>query len=173
MAIPTKTAIEIQQVVTEVQYPHDVFGHYSRNEPEKFATVLGDTASIKAFWDKQSLDDPRMYKHPLLARPNYRTKCVPCKVHSDGGEMSNSHSCYVISWSSFCGLGSVMDVQFYYASCVKAFCAKESDHGIDTKHILWRRFAWSMSALLVNRHPVVNWEAYEQKFWGPPTPALS
>ena len=50
-----------------------------------------------------------------------------------------------------------METQIYFGSCVKEACCDQAVHGEDTLHTLFRMLAWSLSACLYNRHPVLDW----------------
>ena len=108
--------------------------------------------------------DPKLHEHPLLLNPDYAEKCFPGKVHSDSVVMTNKQSLHIISCSSFLGFGDALDTQLYFGSAAKSICCNEAEHGVSTMNVLWRMFAWSLSACVNGRHPILDWQ---HKAWLP------
>ena len=142
---------------TEIQFPHDVFSYLSDHDPEKFKQVFGTNSDVRDFWRNQDRADPKLYKHPLLTIPRYEERVLVGKLHSDGVVMTKKDTLHVISLMSFFAQGDLLDSVLYFASVVKRCCCKESTHGADTLDVLYRILAWSLSACLYNRHPVLDW----------------
>jgi hypothetical protein len=148
---------DVMQATTEVQFPHDIFHHYAKNDPQKFAQVFGNAESIAEFWASQNMDDPKLWNHPLLKNDDFAAKCIPGKLHSDGVLYSNKHSLHTISVCSFLARGDVMETQLYFGSVAKDCCCNLADHGQSTIGHLFRMLAWSLAACLYGRHPILDW----------------
>ena len=59
--------------------------------------------SVASFWQQVNPQDPRLLAeggHPVLAREDYKSKCVPLWLHGDGVEYSESDSLMVFSFGS-------------------------------------------------------------------------
>ena len=147
----------IKFVNTEVSFPHDVFYHYSQNDSSSFASTFGSKAAIQDFWAQQSLDDPKLYRHPLLTIPGYQELCIVGKIHSDAVAITDKYSLHTISCYSFLATGDPLDIMLYFGSAVKQWCCTWQEHGVSTMHTLFRMFVWSLTACLYNRHPVLDW----------------
>ena len=56
-----------------VMFPHRTFAHLSSGPKEVFDKVFGGDDQIKEWWGGQDLIDPKLYNHPLLRQPDYRS----------------------------------------------------------------------------------------------------
>ena len=144
------------EIELEVQYPHDVFAHYSKH-PQHFQQIFGSDEELQAYWGQKDCQDPAYKYHPALAKEDFSTKCIPIRLHSDGVVMSKHESLHVISWSSLFGTGQILEVQMMFTSIVKSACLKD-EHGMDTLKDIYRCLRWSLAACLAGLHPVLNWD---------------
>ena len=143
----------------ECQFPHDILAHYSA-KPEAFKKIFGSDEDIQHFWRQKNLADPAFVHHPALLKEDFRSKCIPLKLHSDGVVMSKTESLHVVSWSSFFGSGDLLEWQVLFAAVVKsARCSKD---GKDTLSEMYRCFRWSLTACLEGVHPAQD---HDEKPW--------
>ena len=140
----------------EVQFPHDVFAHYSKH-PQEFQQIFGTDEELQAFWGEKNCQDPAFRNHPALSKPDYRTKCVPLQLHSDAVVMSKTESLHVISWSSYFGQGQILESQLLYAAIVKSACTVDAE-GRETYKEIYRCLRWSLAACFSGIHPAENWD---------------
>ena len=89
----TVNAGKIIDVKSEIMCPHDVFHHCAIHDKDRFAKILGTPKSISQWWEGQSLDDPKLYKHPLLDNVEYVSKCIPIKLHSHAVVVTKTIPC--------------------------------------------------------------------------------
>ena len=157
--VVSQKADEVEQLQLEVQFPHEVFSYYS-DKPFEFHQLFGSEAEVKAFWDSKDVRDPAFAQHPALLQQNYKERCVPVRVHSDGVVMSKVDTLHVTSWASFFGTGNVLEIQLLYSALVKSACTD------GTMEEIFRCLQWSFTACLQGRHPTTNWK-------GTPWPAGS
>ena len=128
----------------ECQYPHDIFAHYSTRTAD-FEKIFGSDADIQRFWRGKDLTDPAFVHHPALLKEDFRSKCIPLKLHSDGVVMSKTESLHVVSWSSFFGSGDLLEWQVLFAAVVKS--ARCTSNGRETLSEIYRCFRWSLALL--------------------------
>ena len=155
LSVPVQGHREVQpqDIQMEVQFPHDVFSHYSKT-PAAFERVFGSDAEIQSFWNHKDLSDPAYVHHPALLKQDFRSKCVPLKLHSDGVVMSKTESLHVMSWSSFFGKGEILEWQVLFAAVVKS--AKCTFNGRETLSEIYRCYRWSLTACLEGVHPTMD-----------------
>ena len=145
------------EIDLEVQFPHDVFAHYS-NHPQEFQQIFGTDEELQAYWGEKDCQDPAFQFHPALTRQDFRSKCVPVKLHSDGVIMSKIESLHVVSWSSYFGQGKVLETQLLFTAIVKSACLKQPEDGLDTLKKIYRCLRWSLAACLAGLHPALDWD---------------
>ena len=105
--------------------------------------------SVKSFWQHVNPQDPRLLAeggHPVLARNDYKSKCVPLWLHGDGVEYSESDSLMVFSFGSILPSTTSMCSMFLIAGFVKSVTAFLKIHGRCTWTEAWQVLAWSFMA---------------------------
>eukprot|EP00971_Amphidinium_carterae_P102243 2024403-Amphidinium_carterae.1 len=142
---------ETKEIQLPVQYPHDIFAHYSARHDE-FREIFGTCEVIESFWARKNMEDPAFARHPLRENADYQRKCIPVKLHSDAAVLTHQDTLHIISWGSFFGSGKLLEAQLFYTALVKQAM---TDAGTDE---LYKRLAWSFSACLWNQHPVLDWD---------------
>ena len=147
---------ETVQLELEVMFPHDIFAFYASKETD-FNSLFGSPTEVAAFWTKKDLNDPAFAQHPALHQENFKEKCIPCKLHSDGVVMSKSETLHVVSWCSFLSHGAVLEVQVLFSALVKSAALPDQEGSPGTMHELYRSLSWSFNACLQGRHPDRDW----------------
>ena len=108
----------ITTLTHQVLLPHTLFHCLFTHHPEAFRDrILGCSEdNVGKFWDSMSLH-PAYNGHPITARDNHKSKCVPLAVHGDGVAVSGcgkswSKTIDVYSWTSMIGRGSTLQSNF-------------------------------------------------------------
>ena len=149
-----------------MQFPHDVFAHYGGRHAD-FVQVFGSDEDIRSFWRQKDRSDPAFKSHPALLQPEFQRLCIPCRLHSDTVVMSKTDSLHIVSWSSYFGVGGVLESQLVFAALAKS-CAWQDETGNKkgTFDEMYQALQWSFSACLQGKHPALDWR-------GEPWPAGS
>ena len=165
LRIPVRAAKlnEIVQLDLEVQYPHDIFAHYA-SKTSDFNLLFGSPAQVETYWNGKDVQDPAFRQHPALLQEDYRRRCIPCKLHSDGVVMSKAETLHVISWCSVLSSGGPLESQLLYGALVKSAACPETEQGPGTIPELYRALRWSFAACLNGRHPSRDWN---DNAWAP------
>ena len=148
---------EILEIPLEVQFPHDIFAHYAFDEMA-FNSLFGSPEQVNAFWEVKDLNDPAFRQHPALRMPDFQKKCIPCKLHSDGVEMSKSETLHGTSWCSFLSQGGVLEAQMLFGAIVKSAACPDQEDRPGTMHELYAALSWSFDACLRGLHPARDWK---------------
>jgi hypothetical protein len=83
------------------------------------------------------MDDPKLFRHPMLLRPNWPEHAVPYTVFGDAGKFTNVASLYILTWSLLLAEGDQWLTTLLATAVPSACCAKQRDHGADTITELW------------------------------------
>ena len=157
ITVPVKNREEKEMdLALEVQFPHDLVAGFAEN-PWEFQQLLGTEREIQQFWMQKDLRDPAFAGHPALLKENFSSRCIPIRIHSDGVVMSKSESLHVVSWSSFFGRGSVLEVQLMFSALVKSVVIDKPGGG-GTMQEIYQCLQWSLSACLAGLHPTQDWK---------------
>ena len=101
-------------------------------------------------------DHPALSATPLAKRRDFKTKCVPISLHSDGVPVSGigrawSRSVSVYSWQSMIGRGSTLDICFLTFMIFHSLMVKIA--GEDTFTKFSKKLAWSLKWLAKGQWP--------------------
>jgi hypothetical protein len=100
--------------------PHEEFANLFANHKEHFDKFIrGEQAGFeghasRAFWQSCiDRNDPRLLKHPILQRPDWKIKGIPIAIHGDGVACVNvgkpgTKSMDAISWASVLSAGTTL-----------------------------------------------------------------
>ena len=147
---------EILQIDLECQFPHDIFSFHA-DTPLAFAQLFGTPQEVASFWAQKDLADPGFAQHPAVRQPEFRTKCIPARLHSDGVVLSRAESLHCISWSSYFGQGSLLEVQLLFTALVKSAAVPSTRTQEGTMDAIYTCLDWSFRALLDGKHPSRDW----------------
>ena len=88
-------------------------------------------AGLEAFWQGVHKDDPKLqmlFKESSIGINDLKT-AIPCWLHGDAVEYTDSHSLVVYSWGSALNGGPSLDSSLLLAALPKDICAQETwDH---------------------------------------------
>ena len=109
-------------------WPHEVWSsvYHHYNDAWKKRICPGEEC-CEEFWDAMQ-GNPQAEHPDILARHDYRRKCVPLAMHGDGVPVSGVGKAWrtmqdIFSWSSLLGTGSTLQQCFYiYALIEKKVC---------------------------------------------------
>jgi hypothetical protein len=118
MPVLSKTSpLGFTNTLMKVWLPHEVFAALFHGYPDAWQKrILPDADCLANFWQAME-GTPRMLDSPLLERADYKSKCIPIRLHGDGvpcvgAGKSWSKSVDIFSWSSLLGTGSTVDFTF-------------------------------------------------------------
>ena len=106
-------------------------------------------SKLRHFWDEME-DHPLLVGHPVRARRNWKSLCVPISIHGDGVPCvgvgkSWTKSMELLSWASCVASGTTMNT-FHYIFGVFAHLLS-TRFGMNTMQQFWKILAWSLRAL--------------------------
>ena len=130
---------------------HTISHHY----PEQYE-ILFATSKVRSFWDEHKLNDPKLYNHPMLTVPNWKSTFVPLWIHQDGVEFQDRNSLDVASFGSVLADGSALDTALYLVSWPHNCSHKHRGHADDTWGAIWRKLAFRFSQLYHGRFSEVD-----------------
>ena len=64
-------------------FPHEMFASIYEHYPHAWTqNILPDAETLGIFWDSMAAH-PQMVGHPIAARPDFRSRCIPLGLHGD------------------------------------------------------------------------------------------
>lgn len=136
-------------------------------------------AGVPDYWEQINPQDPRLEEHPLLATPEYGTKCMPGRVHGDKvpyGKAKNA-SADVFSWSIQTAQGDCWDTIQPWHALPEKIKARKGLHGHDTEEFvdkwkMWDMFAMTKGSFLTHDADGIPWESSPYAYRGRKTGAI-
>ena len=161
-----------KNIVNTKQYvllPHELFATLYEHHHHQFITHLcgGGVQNITEFWQAMS-SHPGYQSHPVRARSDHQTRCVPISIHGDGVSISGvgrswAKSVDVYSWSSMLSNTSTkLSNYLIYILYWKLVSPNEHFNGFQK---FLRLLTWSLYWLMLGRWP--SRDAYDRPINSP------
>lgn len=130
--------------------PHLLFS--ALQDYDGFDSLFG-TSHIQEFWQGVTkTNDPRLHQHPMLAKSQWQSKCIPIFIFGDGVEFQTRDSLMCFIWGSMLTNMSTMDCTYLLAAFPKSCTVKEAGPG-GTWFEIWKWIVWSFKCLFTGFHP--------------------
>ena len=153
---------------TSVMLPHEMLASLWDNQDMWKSTVIADESELPRFW--QALrGHPALVGHPMLARPDFATRCIPLACHGDEVPVTGvgkvwARSALVMSWMSLLANasgGCTMSVMLYIWGVFEKFVVGDRPGAPGTMKVFWRIMRWSFEAVFAGRWPARDWRGVE------------
>ena len=138
--------------------PHALFAAIFDHHPRVFEKVVlgGSPSNIEKFWHSMQ-DHPAYAGHPLAARTNHKSCCVPLGVHGDGVSISGvarawSRSVDAYSWCSLLGNGKTAATNFLIFIMYTQLLLGSSVDNFN------QMLQWSFYWLFIGKWPTRDWK---------------
>lgn len=137
--------------------PHLTLWALAKNYGDQFASLMA-TEQMPGFWRAVLPNDPRLQNNPMTHVPQWQDKFIALWMHGDGVSYSTDNSLLTFSFGSLLCLKSSLDSSLLIAAWPKSATASLKKHGVCTWTPLFKRIAWSFTALFEGIHPHTDWD---------------
>eukprot|EP00969_Alexandrium_andersonii_P358556 15451247-Alexandrium_andersonii.AAC.1 len=158
-----EAASKIAQVDFPIIAPHVAFAFWFHEDKTKFEDLflggLPEDARAEFWAELERRGDPRLQGHPLVSRPEWKTKAVPLSLHGDGVPVlqvgkPGSKSFEAYNFQSIWATGSSLKTKTFmfgvFGGAVAS--ADDGDEG-DTFGEIWKVLTWSLHYLWLGVWP--------------------
>ena len=147
MKVKSKGKEEIKQEVLHMFLPTDWIASVGNSSDKELSKMVLNFEGIKAFWEGQSDDDPKLHKNPVTKLKDYKDSVLPLLLHGDGGQFQRRDTLDVISFRSLLSKTSALiSSMLICAVPKKALCP-------ETMAAVWAVIAWNFKFLFHGCHP--------------------
>ena len=130
--------------------PHELFGSIYNNYPVMWRKlVYPGEQTCQRFWNAVQ-GSPQFKQHPVRFRLNFKTKCIPLKMHGDGTPVTGLGK----QWGKMVDVYSVSSILSFGPSVLQnlmlfmLFQHLQSVHdGHHTMKTVYRKLIWSFQAI--------------------------
>ena len=158
--VPLRTGFNMFKLFpTAMMLPHIWFSLIFHNYASSWTSrIYGSAERLRLFWSEmaRSPTNPIYANHPVRARADHKTKCIPFTLHGDAVPVVGvgkcwSRSLFVFSFASLLGYGSTTEMNFLiWAMWELCLCKMAAGHTLNRFHKL---LCWSLKALWEGRWP--------------------
>ena len=148
---------------SNVLLPHEMFHYFFKNAKGWAHSMVPDEKLIPKFWESFN-GHPCMDGHPVLAREDYKRKCVPLSIHGDETPITGvgkvwSRKALLLTWSSLIAIlggNNAEDCNIYITGLFEKFIIPTSSTTLGTMDCIWKILKWSFLAIWNGTWPVMD-----------------
>ena len=149
------TSVDVKQV--PLKLPCLWMHHFSTElEGTLFFQGLFGTLKLADFWNKFDLKGPRWKNRKFMTKPNWKHKCIPLVIHTDGAEFQNNDSLFCISFKGLLNTTDDFQENLWIASIPKRVAFSGAGSVESTHQTIWKWVSWSLTALFDNKWPATE-----------------
>ena len=141
--------------------PHEMFASIYEHYPHAWTqNIIPDEETLGSFWDSMAAH-PQMAGHPIAARPDFRSRCIPLGLHGDDVPITGLGKIWVskmtqFSFFSMLALGrSTKDKMLWVHGIVEKLRISAGERS--TLRTFFQLLAWSFLWLFRGVWPDRDW----------------
>ena len=138
-----KAQREVGTVQYPIIFPHVIIDCLQKDFPDKWRSLID--YDLTKFWNCVPEDDPKLFQHPMMELPEWKSRAAPLILHGDEVPFTKHGKLHVVSFSVLTSLGTTWDDTFLGFAFPTDCACHEKTHGRDTYWTLWKWYAHSLN----------------------------